>query len=105
MEDNTFELLTRMYSEFTTQFREVKDDIKSLKDDVSVLKNDVGVLKSDVSKTAIKLENDISRKIDILFETRHDANKRFDCIEEKIDVLSSKVERQDVEIRVIKARI
>jgi hypothetical protein len=34
VEDRTFELLTRMYSEFSKKFNDMDDDIKGLKNDV-----------------------------------------------------------------------
>lgn len=88
MDDKTFELLTQMYADFTVQFKEVKEDIKTLK--------------SDVTKIGVKLENDTDKKLDILLETRDETNKRLDDIENKLDIISSTVEKQDVEIRVIK---
>lgn len=56
MADDTFELLTRMYADFTSQFKEVKADISSVK--------------TSVSKLGLKLENDTNKKIDLLLETR-----------------------------------
>jgi hypothetical protein len=88
LEDKTFELLTKMYADFTAQFKEVKEDIKTLK--------------SNVSKIGVKLENDTDRKLGILLETRDETNKHLEDIENKIDIISAKVEKQDVEIRVIK---
>ena len=88
MEDKTFELLTQMYADFSAQFKEVKEDVK--------------ILKNKITKIEIKLENDTDKKLDILLETRGEANKRLDTIDSKLDKLSSKVEKQDVEIRVIK---
>jgi hypothetical protein len=88
LEDKVFDLLTQMYADFTGQFKEVKEDIKNLK--------------SDVLKIELKLENDTDRKLGILLETKDDTNKRLDNIEGKLDNISLKVEKQDVEIRVIK---
>lgn len=77
LEDKTFELLTQMYVELKP-------------------------LKSNVIKIGIKLENDTDRKLDILLETRDEVNKRLDDIDKKLDDISLKVEKQDVEIKVIK---
>lgn len=96
MKDDTFELLTKMYADFTLQFKEVKGDI-------STLKGDVSTLKGSTLKLEMKLENEINRKIDILLETRCEVNKRLDIIEDKIDIISAKVEKHDIEIKVIKA--
>lgn len=88
LEDKAFELLTQMYADFTSQFKEVKSDIRTLK--------------SDIAKIGVKLENDTDKKLGILLETKDDTNIRLEDIEKKLDIISSKVEKQDVEIRVIK---
>ena len=131
MADDTFELLTRMYADFTSQFKEVKADIKELKSDVTTLKADVVAIKGDirelnsdvttlkadvvemkgdisslntsVSKLGLKLENDTNKKIDLLLETRGEVNQRLAVIENKVDILTTKVDRHDIEIKVIKA--
>lgn len=36
-------------------------------------------------------------------ETRGDVNNRLDIIEDKIDIISAKVENHDIDIKVIKA--
>ena len=95
MEDKYFDLLTQMYADFSAQFKEVKEDIKTVKVDIKTLK-------SNVTKIGIKLENDTDKKLGILLETRDETNKRLEYIENKLDAISSKVEKQDVEIRVIK---
>ncbi len=38
-----------------------------------------------------------------MLETRDEVNHRLDIIENKIDILSLKVDRHDIEIKVIKA--
>ena len=81
MEDKTFELLTKMYSEFSSRFENVENEIK---------------------KVQIKLEHNIEPQIKVLFEDRDGIHKKLNSIEQKIDELSGRVEKQDVEIRVIK---
>jgi len=84
VEDKTFELMTRMYSEFS----EFKDDFKDLK--------------NKIARIEMNLEHNIETKIQALFEDRDDVHKKLDSIEKKIDELVNRVEEQDVEIRVIK---
>jgi len=81
VEDKTFELLTKMYSEFSSRFENVENEIK---------------------KVQIKLEHNIEPQIKVLFEDRDGIHKKLNSIEQKIDELSGRVEKQDVEIRVIK---
>jgi predicted nucleic acid-binding Zn-ribbon protein len=98
MEDRSFELMTKMYSEFTKRFDNLEGDIKDIKTDVAGLKTDVTGLKTDVQG----LKNDV-----IVYENKIDKNSKalFDGYKqtyEKLEVIESKLEKQDVEIRVIK---
>lgn len=84
MEVKTFELMTKMYGEFS----EFKDEFKDLKNKVALIE--------------MKMEHNIETKIQALFDGRDGIHKKLDCIEQKIDEIANKVEKQDVEIRVIK---
>lgn len=84
VEDKTFELLTRMYGEFS----EFKDDFKDLK--------------NKVARIEMKMEHNIETKIQALFDDRDGVHKKLDSIEQKINELANRVEKQDIEIRVIK---
>jgi len=124
MADDTFELLTRMYADFTSQFKELHGSVASLdgrmtsvegkmtsmegrmtsvESKITNIEGDVASLRNEVGKLALKVENDVCRKIDLLFETRSEVNYRLDSIENKIDMLTTKVDRHDIEIKVIKA--
>ncbi len=138
MADDTFGLLTRMYADFTSQFKEIRgkltniedrltsvedrltsvegrltsvegrltsveSELSSVKGRMSSMEGDVSSLKGMFGKLQLKIENDIDRKIDLLLETRHEVNNRLDVIENKIDILTTKVDRHDIEIKVIKA--
>ncbi len=81
MEDKTFELLTKMYSEFSSRFENVENEIK---------------------KVQIKLEHNIEPQIKVLFEDRDNIHKKLDSIEQKVDVLTNRVDKQDIQISVIK---
>ena len=81
----------------------MEEKMSSMEEKVSSLEGDVSSLKGLFGKLQLKIENDIERKIDLLFETRHEVNNRLDVIENKIDILTTKVDRHDIEIKVIKA--
>ncbi len=98
MEDKAFELMSRMYSEFSEFKKEVKNEFSGLKDDVSGLKDDVGGLKNDV----IRLENKLDSSTKALFDGYQQTYERLGIVENKIDTLTIKVDKQEVEIRVIK---
>ena len=54
-----------------------------------------------ISRLEIKVEHEISNKLDALFEFRDEAIQRFDRIDKKLDDLSEKVDKHDISIQVI----
>ena len=98
MEDKTFELLTKMYSEFSSRFDGVENDIKGLKNDVKDLKNDVKSLKNDV----VRIENKLDTNSKALFDGYSQTYEKLLEVDKKVDGLCDKVEKQEVEIKVIK---
>lgn len=82
-EDKIFDLLEKLFIEV----QETKKDVKEIK--------------TDVSKLGIKMEHDVSNKIDALFEFRDITNERLERIENKIDYLTEKIETHDIKIKVI----
>ena len=84
MEDKTFELMSRMYSEFSEFKKEVKNEFSGLKNDV------------------IRLENKLDSSNKALFDGYQQTYERLGVVENKIDTLTIKVDKQEVEIRVIK---
>ncbi|HYE84613.1 MAG TPA: hypothetical protein VEG39_20930 [Clostridia bacterium] len=86
MEDKIFELLTKMYSEMTEQFKEINNKLDNKAD------------KSDI----VRMENDLKPKVDAALEGYKVVYEKLTTLEEKVDIINSRVEKQDVEIRVIK---
>lgn len=84
MEDKTFDLLTRMYNEFSSRFDGVEKDIRGLKNDV------------------VCLENKLDNYSKALFDGYKQTYERLGVVEKKIDDISAKVDKQEVEIKVIK---
>ena len=81
MEDKTFELLTKMYSEFSSRFESMEKEITNVQ---------------------VKLEHSIEPKIQALFEDRDDIHKKLDSIEQKVDILTNRVDKQGIQISVVK---
>jgi predicted phage-related endonuclease len=98
VEDKAFELLSKMYGEFTERFDEMGKDIKGLKSDVKGLKNDVKGLKNDV----VCIENKLDNNSKALFDGYKQTYEEVVDVKKLVIELSSKVEKQDVEIRVIR---
>jgi len=83
MEDKTFELLTKMYSEFT----EFKDSTNKKLDK----------LHEDV----LRMEQDHGGKLQVLFDGYMQHDRKLYVIEQKLDALADKVDRHDIKIQVI----
>lgn len=126
MIDNTFELLTKMYADFSLQFKEVKEDIKTLKSDVSTLKDDVGTLKSDVrtlkddvatlkgsvsklETTVAKLETKVTKletsvaKIELKLE--NDVDRKIDILLETRGEVNKRLDNIENKIDIITANV
>jgi len=118
MQDKTFELIEKMYSEFTEFRKETKEDLGNLTNTVDGLTNTVDGLTNTVDgltntvdglsrdvnsigKIVIRIENTHGQKLDALFDGYKQSSERLTVIEEKIDLLSDKVDRHDIRIQVI----
>lgn len=95
MEDKTFELLTKMYSELTGRLDEMDKRFTGKFDEMG---RDIKGLKNDV----IRLENKLDTNSKALFDGYHQTYEKLVEVENKLDNLSVKVEKQEVEIKVIK---
>lgn len=93
MDGKVFDLLTKMYNEMQDGFKEIRADIKELKTDVNDLKNGQLLLED-------KLED--TRKT--LFDGYTQNSEQLNEIKSVLKDLSEKVEKQEVEIKVIKGR-
>jgi len=107
MEDKTFDLLGKMYTEMNTKFGEMNtrfgemdskfDEMNSRFDEINI-KLDKKADKTDIVRLEDKLEN----KTKALFDGYTQTYEKLTDIEKKLEVISIKVEKQDIEIRVIK---
>lgn len=81
MDNELFELMTKMYAEMQDGFKKVNVEIQEIKKDVSGLKEDVSGLKEDVS--GLKQGQDSLKKD--LKEFRKETNKRFDNLGDQLN--------------------
>lgn len=81
MKDKTFELLTKMYSEFSGRFDGVENRLK---------------------KVESLIENDVKKDISALYDGYKHTYEEVVDIKKTMNEISAKVEKQDVEIHVIK---
>jgi peptidoglycan hydrolase CwlO-like protein len=98
MEDKMFELMTKLYSEFSEFRKETNGKFDNIDSKFNRLESEVKGLRGDVTG----IENDLGKKVDAapdgyqqVYEKQLEHDKRFDDLENKL-------QKQDVEIRVIK---
>ena len=101
MEDKMFELVTKMYNEFS----DFRKDMNEFKEDMNEFKEDMNEFRKETNKEIRGLKNDVIRfenKLDAVFDGYKQTFEKLTVVEKKVDDISAKVERQDVEITVIK---
>ncbi|SHH77639.1 hypothetical protein SAMN02745135_02074 [Caloranaerobacter azorensis DSM 13643] len=98
MDDKTFELLEKMYVEIL----EIKQDVKSNAKAIAQNAQAIAQNAKAIARVESIIENQIEKKIDALFDGYKQNSERITRLEEKVDRLIDRVERQEVEIKVIK---
>jgi tetrahydromethanopterin S-methyltransferase subunit G len=95
VEDKMFELISKMYSEVKQGFAEVNSEMKQ---GLAEVNEKIEVL----SKQVVNLENDLKPKVETALDGYKTVYEKLATLENKVDIISSKVDKQEVEIRVIK---
>ncbi len=98
MEDKSFDLLTKMYGEFS----EFRNDITQKVGDLTQKVEDLTQKVDKNSNHILRLENDLKNNIKALYDGYEQTYEKLIVVEKKVDALSDKVENQEVEIKVIK---
>ena len=91
MDDKAFELMSKIYGELTEFRQETNKRLDTIEDGQKKLVNDV-----------IRLENKVDNNSKALFDGYNQTYEKLVTIENKVDDMSSKLEKQEVEIKVIK---
>ena len=101
MKDDTFELLTKMYAEFS-EFR------KDMNEFGKETNNRLDNLEVGQSKLEITLEYGVKDKLQVVYESEvanterlEEHSKRLDTIENKLDYLALSVNSQDKRLEVV----
>ena len=101
LEEKMLALMEKLYKEFKSLDGKVGSldaKVGSLDAKVGSLDGKVGSLQKDV----LRIENKLDTDSKALFDGYSQTYEKLGVIETKVDAISSKVEKQDVEIRVIK---
>jgi chromosome segregation ATPase len=110
MEDKMFELMEKMYNEFSSFKTEMTTEVKGIRQDVSGLKGDVKSLSVRVDKNTMLLEN-LKVKVETIAEIQkshmeQNANAHNDImnnVSNKIDVIESAVKDTSKDVKEIKS--
>ena len=86
--EQLFEFMTKMYGEMQEGFREARDERKELK--------------NEIKKTNTKIVHEVMPKLDALFDGYKQTYEKLTVLEKKVNEIDAKVDKHDVEIRVIK---
>lgn len=90
MDEKMFELLEKMYIE-----------IQNVKSNMAT-KEDLSEVKQELKHDIVRLENKIDKNDKALFDGYELTYEKLVTLGKKVDSIDEKVEKQDVEIRVIK---
>lgn len=90
MDDKVFNLLETMYSDLTSKIGNIDRELKDLKTNTAS-KHDI-----------IRLENKMDDNHKALYDGYKLTYEKLGVLEEKVNEIDKNVEKQDVEIRVIK---
>ncbi len=96
MEDKTFELIEKMYSEFV-QFRQ---ETNEQFDGINGKLNGVDSRLDKVEGSIIRIENDHGRKLDVLLDGYKQNSEDIGEINHKLDRLTDSVENQEIRLQV-----
>lgn len=98
--------LTDFKKDVNNDFKSIRTELTDFKQDVNSefksIRHEIQDVKNDIKRIDIKIENDICPKIDSLFDGYKQNTETLNRLENKVDKLSEKVEKHEVEIRVIK---
>lgn len=73
MEDKTFDLLSKMYGEFTDFRKEVNNEFKVTNSDIRSLKNDI-----------LRIEQNHGSKLEILFDGYRQVYDKLETVEKRL---------------------
>ncbi|MBE3100756.1 MAG: hypothetical protein IMZ47_00560 [Firmicutes bacterium] len=99
MEEKTFELIEKMYSEMQKGFSAIRSEMA---EGFSEVRREMTEGFTEVRQSIVLLENKVDVNLKALYDGYQQNTESINRIEKKIDILDEKVDRHDLEIRVIK---
>jgi predicted nucleic acid-binding Zn-ribbon protein len=98
MEEKIFNLIESMYSEMNKRFEQMNKKFEQIDEKFE----HVDKRFDEVNTKIAGLENKLGEKIDALFDGYIQNTEAINRLETKLDALAERVDKQEVEIRVIK---
>lgn len=100
MEDKSFELMSKLYTEMNLKFDKINSRFDGIDSRFDIIgeKLDAKADKTDIVRIEDKLDNNSKA----LFDGYTLTYEKLSDLEKQLKDISSKVEKQDIEIRVIK---
>ncbi len=109
MEDKTFQLLTKMYNEFVGKFDKIEGRLNGFDSKFDKIEGRFGTVEKEIkeintrlTKIEFCLENEVKPDIKASLEGYQMVYEKLTEQEKAIEIINNKLERQDVEITVIK---
>ncbi|WP_200804922.1 hypothetical protein [Anaerosalibacter sp. Marseille-P3206] len=96
MDDKTFELIEKMYSEFSKRFDGLEKKFDILENDNKEMKDDIKSVKENLNKTNVTIEHDLMPKIEVLFDGQLQNIQQLERIENAVS------KHEDIIMRKIK---
>ena len=110
MDDKTFELLEKMYVEFTGRFEKLESGQQELESGQQELESGQQQITKRLDKIEIKLEHDITNSLQSLHEgvaintsKLEEHTERLNTIENKVDYIAMSVTSQDKRLKVVES--
>jgi len=95
--DKLFNMMEKMYVEFSGKFDKMDDRINGIESKMAT-KEDI----KEINRKLVVLENKLDNNCKALYDGYIMNSEKLTVVEMKVDGLASKVENQDLEIRVVK---
>jgi chromosome segregation ATPase len=106
MKDDAFELLTKMYAEFTARFDKVDARFDEVDERFDKIEGRLGKVERGLEKLGNQvtcLEFDLKKDISALYDGYKQVYEKLNVMDEKLNVLSEKIDNHEIRIQVLES--
>ncbi|MHB9095801.1 MAG: hypothetical protein ACYC21_14135, partial [Eubacteriales bacterium] len=101
MSDKVFDLMEKMYIEFSGNFKKVDQRFEQIDQRFEQIDQRFDSLEKRQTKIEVTIENEVLEKIKVLYDDNVEIKQSLSSIEKKIDNLTDIVENHEMRIRVL----